>query len=81
MDFRTVQSIVYLMGNGITCINMNIYEEYLFEIYLWLDILSRDIYVDSEVSYILMVFHLIILLNLKKFDSFWDIIDKKLSKA
>jgi hypothetical protein len=60
---------------------MEIFEEYLFEIYLRLDLLSRDIYIDSVVSYILMVFHLMILLNLKKFDSFWDIIDKKLLKA
>jgi len=59
-------------------VNIEIYDEYLFELYLYLDALDKRIYINSEVMYILVVLHLIVLINLKKFENFWAIIDKKL---
>lgn len=62
----------------IVLINMNIYDEYLFELYLYFDALDKNIYVNSEVMYGLIALHMIVLINLKKFESFWVIIDKKI---
>lgn len=59
-------------------INSDVYKELLFEVHLYLDILERVVYIDSEVMYVLSTAHLLLLVNLKKFDIFWDIIDKKL---
>lgn len=62
----------------IALINMNIYDEYLFELYLYFDALDKNIYVNSEVMYGLIALHMIVLINLKKFESFWVIMDKKI---
>lgn len=58
-------------------INLEIYDEYIFEIYLYFDAVKGSIFVNSEVKYVLMTLHLIVLINLKKFENFWAIIDKK----
>jgi hypothetical protein len=57
---------------------MNIYDEYMFELYLYFDALDKNIYVNSEVMYVLIALHVIVLINLKKFESFWVIMDKKI---
>ena len=59
-------------------INTPIYNELYVEIIVYFDIYAKLIYINSSVMYILGVLHLIVLLNLKKIDTFWDIIDKKL---
>ena len=62
----------------IVLINLDIFDEYLFEIYLYFDSVESSIFINSEVMYILIALHLIVLINLKKFENFWAIIDKKL---
>ncbi|MDD2449233.1 MAG: hypothetical protein PHS42_07330 [Sulfurimonas sp.] len=57
-------------------INTQIYEELLFEIYLHFNVTHLRIFVDSEVLYALLALHLIVFINLKKFDKIWAIIDK-----
>ena len=59
-------------------ISLDIYDEYSFEIFLWLDMLNMSIYINSEVMYALITLHILLLINLKKFESFWAIIGKKL---
>jgi hypothetical protein len=54
------------------------YEEFMFELYLSLNILDKITYINSEIMYVLTALHIVLLSNLKKFDSFWDIIDEKL---
>ena len=62
-------------------INLDIYDEYIFEVFLWFDVLDWNVEINSEVMYILMALHLLLLLNLKKFENFWDIIDKKICRT
>ena len=59
-------------------INLEIYEEGVFELFLWLNILDRVPNINSEIMYTLTVVHILVLINLKKFESFWVIIDEKL---
>ncbi len=59
-------------------INLEIYDEYCFEFFLYFDYVGRVIYINSEIMYGLMILHLILLVNLKKFENIWDIIDKKI---
>ena len=59
-------------------INLDVYDEYLFEIYLYFDWVKSSIFINGEVMYVLIALHLIVLINLKKFENFWAIIDKKL---
>ena len=59
-------------------INLKIYDEAIFELLLYLNLLEDSIYVNSEVMYVLILLHYFFLLNLKKFEKFWDIIDSKL---
>lgn len=59
-------------------VNLEIYDEYLFEIYLYFDAVQSSKFINSEVMYVLIALHLIVLINLKKFENFWAIIDKKL---
>lgn len=61
-------------------INLEIYDELLFELYLWLDILDKVPHVNSEVIYALTAVHILLLINLKRFENFWAIIDEKLSR-
>lgn len=58
--------------------NLDAYAEYSFEFLLFFNLLDHNIYINSAVMYILTVVHLVLLSNLKKFEFFWDIIDKKL---
>jgi len=48
----------------------------IFDLSLYLNILNSLPYVNDEVMYILSVIHILILMNLKKIENFWDIIDK-----
>ena len=59
-------------------INLNVYDEYLFEIYLYFDCVKKSIYINSEIMYVLIAIHFTLLMNLKKFEKLWAIIDKKL---
>lgn len=59
-------------------VNLNLYDEYVFELYLYFDAVKYSIFVNSEVKYVLITLHLIVLINLKRFENFWAIIDKKL---
>jgi hypothetical protein len=61
-------------------INLEIYDELLFELYLWLNILDRVPHINSEIIYALTTVHILFLINLKRFENFWAIIDKKLSR-
>ncbi|MCF6310416.1 MAG: hypothetical protein L3J19_08130 [Sulfurimonas sp.] len=61
-------------------INLEIYNELLFELYLWLNILDKVPHINSEVIYALTAVHILLLINLKRFENFWAIIDKKLSR-
>lgn len=58
--------------------SLNAYDEVMFEIIIFLDILGKFPYMNSEVMYALSLVHLLLLLNLKKFENFWVIMDKKL---
>jgi len=66
---------------SIIMINSKIYDEYLFEFFLFIDVLDRTIYVNSEIMYILVLLHLLFLINLKKFETIWAIIDEKLFRT
>ena len=57
---------------------LRLYDEVLFEASLFLNILDKIPFVNSEVMYALGLVHLLLLINLKKFDIFWAIIDEKL---
>ena len=59
-------------------INQNYYQELIFDWYLYLNIIDKMPYINSEVMYALSTLHLLVLIILKKFENFWDIIDKKL---
>ena len=59
-------------------VNLEIYDETIFELQLWLNLLEKLPYISSEVMYTLIVIHILLFINLKKFESFWVIIDKKL---
>jgi len=72
--------IIFLVYSSLVIVvmNLDIYDKYLFEFYLYTDLISKTTYLDSEIMYILTIVHLIFLINLKKFENFWDIMDKKL---
>ncbi|EQB39970.1 hypothetical protein M947_02815 [Sulfurimonas hongkongensis] len=57
-------------------INTQIYEEMVFESYLYFNATHLKIFIDNEVLYALLLLHVIVFINLKKFDKIWDIIDK-----
>jgi hypothetical protein len=62
----------------ISLINLDVCDECVFEIYLYFDAVDKRIFINSEVMYVLSALHLIVLINLKKFENFWAIIDKNL---
>ena len=79
--YRYLKNISYIilflfLVMGLLFINTQIYEEMLFEIYLHFNATHLRIFVDSEVLYALLALHLIVFINLKKFDKIWAIIDK-----
>ena len=47
-------------------INLNIYDEYIFEVLLHFDILGKLTYINSEVMYALSIVHLLVFINLKR---------------
>ena len=59
-------------------INLEIYEDVIFELYLWLNILDEVPYINDEVMYALTFVHILLFINLKKFENIWAIIDEKL---
>lgn len=67
--------LLLLLAIVVIFINSEIYEEIIFEIYLHFNATHLRIFVDSEVLYALLLLHLIVLINLKKFDKIWDIIE------
>jgi len=72
--FFTLLIIVFII------IDSNIYDKIIFEVSLTLNQFEQNVYMNGEVLYILVAVHLLLLLNLKKFDKFWVIIDEKLFK-
>jgi len=71
---------IFFLHAGIVLllINLEIYEDAIFELFFWLNILDRIPYINGEIMYTLTVVHIILLINLKQFENFWAIIDKKL---
>jgi hypothetical protein len=59
-------------------VNLEIYNNLVFELCLWLNILEKVPYISSEIMYALCIIHILIFMNLKQFEIFWAIIDKKL---
>lgn len=62
----------------IILINIELYKTLTFEFFLYYDFTKESIYINSEVMYVLILFHYLFLVNLKKFENFWDIIDSRL---
>jgi len=58
--------------------NLEIYDEIIFELSLWFNMIDKISYIDDKVIYFLVIIHIILFINLKFFESFWAIIDKKL---
>ncbi len=75
--FSLVAFFLYLVI-AFAVINLEFYDEYIFELLLYIDAIDRNIYINSEVMYALITLHILLLINLKKFEKFWAIIDKKL---
>jgi len=73
----SLSSLFVFSGVTLVLINLEIYNEVIFELFLYLNILDKVIYINSEIMYVLALVHLLLFINLKKFDNFWDIIDKK----
>jgi len=64
----------------LTIINLNIYDELTFELFLYFNVLDRLVYVNSETMYVLSAIHILVFLNLKKFENIWAIIEQNLSR-
>jgi len=58
--------------------NLEIYDEIIFELSLWFNMIDKISYIDDKVIYFLVIIHIVLFINLKFFESFWAIIDKKL---
>lgn len=56
------------------------YDEILFEFSLLFDKFYVFPYIDGGIIYALSIIHILVFINLKRFESIWDIIDKKLSR-
>lgn len=78
--YRYFNSFIFLASLFliVLLVNLDSYDEFIFDFFLKFNLLSRTTYLNNELIYILTTLHTIILLNLKKFESFWDIIDEKL---
>ncbi len=61
-------------------VNLDIYDELTFELFLYFNTLDKLIYVNSEIMYILSGVHIFVFLNLKKFENIWAIIEQNLSR-
>jgi len=51
-------------------VNLNIYTEFVFEIFLSFNIVDKKIYIDNEVMYALSAIHLFVFINLKRLGEF-----------
>lgn len=58
------------VGIVLLVINLDIYDELLFEIFLHFDLLNKVIYVNTEIIYALSIIHLLLLINLKRLVEF-----------
>ena len=67
-----------LLSLILVLVNTDIYNTVVFDIYLNLNLFTKIVIINREVMYALTILHLLLLLNLKRFEFFWDIIDKKL---
>ncbi len=59
-------------------LHLEIYSDLIFKFHLYTNTISSTIYIDSDIMYGLSALNLFFLINLKKIESFWAIIDKKL---
>ncbi len=59
-------------------INLEFYNVLVVELFLYYDLAKESIYINSDVMYVLILLHYFFLVNLKKFENFWDIIDSRL---
>ncbi len=75
------KTFIFLLLLTLILINLDIYHEYIFELSLYLNIEHWSIYINSEVMYVLTLLHLVVLINLKRFEKFWAIIDKILFRT
>lgn len=57
------------------------YKDILFDIYFYFDSFEEIVYIDKIVLYLLIIVHVSVLFNLKRFDKIWDIIDEKFFKV
>ncbi len=77
-SYKIFLPLVFL---ALVLVSSNLYDNYLFELYLYLDAVDKNLYINREVMYGLLGLHLILLFNLKKFESFWVIMDKKVFRT
>ena len=79
-SLRNISLIVFFIYtiSILILVNLNAYEEIIFEILLYFDIIGKINYINSEIIYALTIIHILVFINLKKFENIWDIIDKKL---
>ena len=54
------------VGLVLIIVNLDIYNEYIFEILLYFDFLGKFIHINSEVMYALSIVHLLVFINLKR---------------
>ena len=78
-NFSNYLSNVFFLHVAISLviINLNIYDEMIFETALYLNLLESIPYINSEVMYVLSLVHILLFINLKRFENIWAIIDKK----
>jgi len=78
--FKNISYLVFfsLLAIALFFINTQIYEEMIFESYLYFNATHLRIYISSEVLYALLLLHIIVFTNLKKFEKIWAIINKKI---
>jgi len=78
-NFSNYLSNVFFLHVAISLviINLNIYDEMIFETTLYLNLLESIPYINSEVMYVLSLVHILLFINLKRFENIWAIIDKK----
>jgi len=68
--FKNISYLVLfsLLAIVLFFINTQIYEEMVFESYLYFNATHLRIFVNSEVLYALLILHVIVFINLKKFE-------------
>jgi len=78
--FKNISYLILFMFLVLVLIftNTQIYEDMVFESYLYFNATHLRIFVNSEVLYALLLLHLIVFINLKKFEKIWAIMNKKI---